>query len=103
MNICLTTTLLTAPLAGVPLRHRQKSHQPSYRRRYVEQLLARQARHGAPGVKARGKLLQTIGLMSQTEVAHALGITREAVRQTENRALAKLRAALLPLYRELQH
>jgi DNA-directed RNA polymerase sigma subunit (sigma70/sigma32) len=53
------------------------------------------------GTKAKGKLVQTIAAMSQAEVARALGISREAVRQTENRALAKVRAALLPLYLDL--
>jgi single-stranded DNA-binding protein len=33
--------------------------------------------------------------------AFGLAINREAVRQTENRALAKVRAALLPLYLDL--
>lgn len=101
MNISLTTTLLTAPLAGV--KRRQKSHLTAYRRSYVARMIARQKRHGSIGTKARGKLIQTIAGMTQSEVARALGISREAVRQTENRALAKLRAALLPLYLELNH
>ena len=102
MNITLTTAILTAPLAGVP-RKRQRSHSRAYRKAYVAQMLAKQAEHGPLGVKAKGKLLQTIGVRSQYDVARLLGISREAVRQTENRALAKLRAALLPLYQELQH
>lgn len=101
MNITLTTLTLTAPLSGVP-RKGQRSHCPAYRKAYVAKMLAKQARHGSLGVKAKGKLIQTVGLMTQTEVARVLGISREAVRQTENRALAKLRAALIRYYRELQ-
>lgn len=101
MNIAITTLTLAAPLAGQ--RRQQRSHQRDYRREYVARMVARQARHGSIGHRAKGKLLKTIGMMTQSEVARALGISREAVRQTENRALAKLRAALMPLYRELQH
>lgn len=103
MNIALTTLTVSAPLAGVPVKPRQKSHRPDYRRAYVARMIARQQRHGSLGMRAKGKIIQTIGYMSQSEVAQVLGISREAVRQTENRALAKLRAALLPLYRELSH
>jgi DNA-binding XRE family transcriptional regulator len=99
MDITLVTTTLAAPLAGQ--RKRQRSHLTAYRRSYVAEMVARQNRHGEVGTKAKGKLVQTIAAMSQAEVARALGISREAVRQTENRALAKVRAALLPLYLDL--
>jgi DNA-binding XRE family transcriptional regulator len=99
MDITLVTTTLNAPLAGQ--LKRQRSHQTAYRRAYVADMVARQNRHGENGSKAKGKLVQTIAAMSQAEVARALGISREAVRQTENRALAKVRAALLPLYLDL--
>jgi len=106
MNITLTATLINAPLSGVPNPTRQKSHQRSYRRTYVLEMVKRQAQHalhGTMGCKGKGKIIQHVGLMTQIEVARSLNITREAVRQTENRALAKLRRALLPFYLDLQH
>lgn len=100
MNIALTTLTLAAPLHGKP-RRKQRSHSRAYRKAYVAKMIARQRVHGPQGVKAKGTLLQTIGMMSQSDVARVLGITREAVRQTENRALAKLRMALWPYYQSL--
>jgi len=100
MDITLTTHTLAAPLAGQPKR-RQASHQPDYRKKYVAAMTARQKAHGALNRKQRGNLLEGLAVRSQTEVARLLGISREAVRQTENRALAKIRLALLPLHREL--
>jgi DNA-directed RNA polymerase sigma subunit (sigma70/sigma32) len=100
MNICLITTTLAAPLAGQPKR-RQRSHTPEYRKIYVAQVNARERRHGELDRKRRGNLLERLAVRSQTEVARMLGVSKEAVRQTENRALAKVRQALLHLHREL--
>lgn len=100
MNICLVTTTLAAPLAGHGKR-RQRSHMPEYRKAYVAQVNARERKHGALDRKRKGSLLERLAVRSQTEVALIMGVTKEAVRQTENRALAKVRQALLHLHREL--
>ncbi len=58
-----------------------------------------------PGEKysnSRGSHLQGLALMSKTEVAKRLGITKQAVHQAERRALWKIRAALLPAYLEMK-
>jgi predicted DNA-binding protein YlxM (UPF0122 family) len=58
-----------------------------------------------PGEKkanSEGSHLSGLALMSKTEVAKRLGITKQAVHQAERRALWKLRQALLPLWLELK-
>ena len=102
MNIALTVLTTTAPLAGLPKR-RQKSHTPDYRRVYVAGVRARERKHGALDRKRKGDLMARLAIRSQTEVARLLGITKQAVYQTENRALAKVRSALLHFYGELSH
>ena len=103
MNISLTNLTLTAPLAGKPPRVPQRSHMPEYRRKYVAQVRAREFKHGDAGAKPDGSLLKSMQVRSKAEVAVLLGITREAVRQVENRAIYKIRCALKHLYQELEH
>jgi DNA-directed RNA polymerase specialized sigma subunit len=40
--------------------------------------------------------------MSRAEVAKVMGITRQAVHQAERRAIAKLRSALFPMWRQMK-
>jgi DNA-directed RNA polymerase sigma subunit (sigma70/sigma32) len=102
MNISLVTLTLAAPVVGLPKR-RQKSHTSDYRRLYVARVNARERQHGALNRKRKGDLMAGLSLRSATEVARILGISKEAVRQIENRAMSKLRNALLPFYGELNH
>jgi hypothetical protein len=74
-----------------------------YRKAYCAVVKARQLRHGPLDRKVKGNLLGRIAIRSQTEVACILGVSKEAVRQVENRALGKLRSALRSLYGELSH
>jgi len=102
MNISVTILCITAPISGVPKR-RQKCHAVDYRKAYCAVVKARQLQHGPLDRKVKGNLLGRIAIRSQTEVAAILGVSKEAVRQVENRALAKLRTALRSLYGELSH
>jgi|GEM_PF-5935232 len=102
MNISIVTLTTTAPLAGQPYAKRIRPSQTwAYRAAYRAARDKRERANG--GFKAHGYLLDRIAIRSQVEVARILGVSREAVRQTENRALSKLRLALLGLYRELSH
>jgi DNA-directed RNA polymerase sigma subunit (sigma70/sigma32) len=106
MNIALVTATLTAPLAGPPNR-RMKSRAAAYRRAYRVAYGAltrvRERRHGALNRKRKGDLMASLAVRSQSDVARILGISKQAVMQTENRALAKVRFALLAFYGELSH
>jgi len=101
MTISILTLTTTAPLAGV--KRRQASHRPEYRKSYMARVLAKQRAHGPTGIKAFRKLLKQYEILSQTDVAELFGVSREAIRQTENRALAKVRARFHNEYLELAH
>lgn len=103
MNISLVTLTTTAPLAGSHTRSRKPSQQWAYRMAYRVKERQRERKHGPFKSRGRLVLLDHIAVRSQAEVAAILGVSREAVRQVENRALSKLRAALLGLYGELTH
>lgn len=103
MNISLTNLTLTAPLAGKPPRKVQRSHTWEYRKKYQAMVRAREFKHGKSAAKTAGSLLKTIQVLSQADVAELFGISKQAVAQIENRAIGKVRAALLSDYRELQH
>ena len=102
MNISVTIFCITAPLSGLAKR-RQKCHAVNYRKAYCAVVKARRLRQGLLDRKVKGNLLGRIAIRSQTEVAAILGVSKEAVRQVENRALSKLRTALRSLYGELSH
>ena len=104
MNISLLSLTITAPLAGrAPGKALKPSQTWAYRMAYRKAYRERLRKHG--GFKAHGSnvLIDCIAIRSQVEVAKILGVTREAIRQTENRALSKVRLALLGIYRELSH
>ena len=92
-----------APLVRVR-RPMQKSHMPAYRKMYLARVKARESEFGVLNRKRKGDMMAGLSIRSATEVAKILGITKEAVRQIENRAISKLRRALHHLYVELgQH
>jgi|APGre2960657404_1045060.scaffolds.fasta_scaffold83590_1 hypothetical protein len=102
MNPPVVSPTTPEPSAGQPEAKRICPSQTlAYRAAYRAARDKRERANG--GFKAHGYLLDRIAIRSQAEVARILGVSREAVRQTENRALSKLRLALLGLYRELSH
>ena len=103
MDISLTTLTLAAPVVNRQPSWRQKSHGPEYRRAYKLRRKQFQRALGYANGKARGALINTVGVRSRGEVARLMGITKQAVSQLEQSALSKLRRALIPLYRELKN
>lgn len=103
MDISLTTLTGAAPLAGAHTRTRKPSQQWAYRAAYKLKVRHKERQHGSFKSRGRLVLLDHIAVRSQSEVARILGVSREAVRQVENRALAKIRMALLGHYGELTH
>lgn len=70
------------------------------RKVYYERVLKKRAGEARSGASAG--LLARMEVRSQSEVARLLGMSRQAVHQTERRALFRLRAALEPWWREFR-
>lgn len=55
-----------------------------------------------PNLLSNDSELGKLAKRSQVEVAKIMGISRQAVHQIERKALMKMRAGLLPIWREWQ-